>query len=58
MSYGHAAELARDQAPERQLEFLVAELGRWARLNPGLVPLWAEFSRVSSELRERPAPGR
>jgi hypothetical protein len=49
-NYGHAAELSQSQPPEDQLRFLVSELGRWAKLNPALVPLWAEFSRVSQEI--------
>lgn len=43
------------QPPERQLEFLVTELGRWAKLNPALVSLYAEFSRVSREISEHAA---
>ena len=46
MSYDHASELSNSQPPLAQHKFLVAELGSWAKLNPALVSLWAEFQRV------------
>jgi hypothetical protein len=52
--YDHAAELAASTPPVQQLHFLVSELGRWAKLNPALVPLYAEFSRVDGLLTEGP----
>lgn len=50
--YDHAAALQNSVPPQEQLHFLVSELGRWARLNPALVSLHAEFSRVEGLLRE------
>jgi hypothetical protein len=52
--YDHAAELQNSTPPLEQLHFLVTELGHWARLNPGLVSLYAEFSRVEGLLRQEP----
>jgi hypothetical protein len=48
--YDHAAELQNSVPPQQQLHYLVIELGHWAKRNPALVPLWAEFSRVESLL--------
>lgn len=50
--YDHAAELQNSQPLLSQHRFLVAELGRWAALNPGLVTLWAEFQSIHSKLEE------
>lgn len=50
--YDHAAELQNSSPALAQLRYLVTELGRWARLNPALVPLYAEFSRVEGLLKE------
>ena len=50
--YDHAAELQNSSPPLAQLHYLVTELGHWARVNPALVPLYAEFSRVEGLLRE------
>lgn len=54
--YDHAAELQNSVPPQRQLHFLVTELGRWAKLNPALVSLYAEFSRVEGLLQEGTQP--
>jgi hypothetical protein len=46
VNYDHATELMASVPPKEQLEFLVAELRRWAAVNPKLVNLYAEFDRV------------
>jgi hypothetical protein len=51
--YEHAAELQNSASPETQLGYLVDELARWAKLNPALVPLWAEFGRVLVLIRNK-----
>lgn len=54
--YDHAAELQNSVPPRQQLHYLVGELARWAKLNPALVTLYAEFSRVDELLQEEPSP--
>ena len=51
-NYGHAAELQRTQPPLSRLEYLVRQLGEWAKLNPALRGLHSEFETIHQELRE------
>lgn len=51
MRYDHAAELQRTRPPLSRLDYLVQQLGAWAKLNPALVELYSEFQTVTGELR-------
>jgi hypothetical protein len=51
-NYGHADELQRTQPPLSRLDYLVRQLGEWAKLNPALRGLHSEFETIHRELRE------
>lgn len=56
--YDHAAELQQSQPLVVKLEYLVNELGLWAKLNPGkLQILHSEFAALVREMKEASREG-
>jgi len=51
-NYGHAPEMQRTQPPLSRLDYLVRQLGLWAKANPALLSLYSEFGTIAGELRE------
>jgi hypothetical protein len=49
-NYSHAEQLQRTVPPVQQLGYLVSQLGEWAKVNQGLLPLYTEFSRLHKEM--------
>jgi hypothetical protein len=52
MSYGHAQSIMADGRKDKHVELraAIAELRRWADLNPGLVPLYRDFQACLTQL--------